>query len=96
MIHLMIHTQNDMLDYKFENEGCTVVNAAAFPKMIDAALESGSKYGVSRKDITRFLCAEHNQKDGRYLQKKIGFILKKKLTANEYLLTKSLYTINKK
>ena len=64
MIHLMIHTQNDMLDYKFENEGCTVVNAAAFPKMIDAALESGDKNGVSREYITGFLCGKNSQEDG--------------------------------
>ena len=42
MIHL-IHTQNDMLDYKAENEGCTVVTAAAFQEMVDAALESEAK-----------------------------------------------------
>ena len=62
MIHLMIHTQNDMLDNKFENEGCTVVNAAAFPKMIDAALESGDKNGVSREYITGFLCGKPAKK----------------------------------
>ena len=92
----LINTQNGMLDHQAENEGKSMVTMAAFEKMVDAAVESGSKYGVSRKYITRFLCAEHNQKDGRYLQKKLGFTLKKKLTANEYLLTKSLYTINKK
>ena len=92
----LINTQNGMLDHQAENEGKSMVTMAAFEKMVNVAVESGSKYGVSRKYIMRFLCAEHNQKDGRYLQKKFGFTLKKKLTANEYLLTKSLYTINNK
>ena len=60
----MIHTQNDMLDYKVENGGCTAVTAAAFPEMIDAALEYGAKNGVSREYITGFLCGKTSQEDG--------------------------------
>lgn len=92
----MIHTQNDMLDYKVENERCTVVTADAFSEMIDAALESGAKNGVSRKYITGFLCGKTSEEDGHFLQGKIGRILKKKLTTNEYLLANSLYSISKK
>ena len=35
-----------------------MVTMVAFEKMVDAAVESGSKYGINRKDITWFLCAE--------------------------------------
>ena len=65
------------------NEGRSVVTAAAFEKMVDGALKSGMKYGVSRSYITRFVCAEFGQINNRYLQKKLGLLLKKKLTTKE-------------
>ena len=78
------------------NEGRSVVTAAAFEKMVDGALKSGMKYGVSRSYITRFVCAEFGQINNRYLQKKLGLLLKKKLTTKEYLLNDALYSINEK
>ena len=73
-----------------------MVTAAAFEKMVDGALKSGMKYGVSRSYITRFVCAEFGQINNRYLQKKLGLLLKKKLTTKEYLLNDALYSINEK
>ena len=55
------------------------------------------KNGVSRGYITGFLCGKTSQENGHYLQRKLGLILKKKLTTNEYLLiANSLYSFNKK
>ena len=92
----LIHTQNGMLDDRAAGEGRNVVTMVAFEKMVDSAVASGTKYGVSRRYITRYLCEEHCQIDGRYLQKKLGIVLKKKLASNEYLLSDSLFQINKK
>ena len=92
----LINTQNGMLEHRVVNEERNVVSMADFEKMVDQAVESAAKYGASRKYITRFLVAEHGQEDSRYFQKKLGVILKKKLTKNEYVLADSLYSINKK
>lgn len=92
----VINTQNGMLDDRAVAEGRSVVPMAAFTKMVDSAVASGTKYGVSRRYITRYLCEEHGQIDGRYFQKKLGIVLKKKMAANEYLLSDSLFRVNKK
>ena len=93
-MHDLIDTQNGMLD-KQVGEVKNVVTMAEFEKMVDLAVTSGTKYGVSRRYITRFLCGEHGQEDSRYLQKKLGVVLKRKLASNEYLLSDSLFKINK-
>ena len=92
----LIAAQNDMFDHRAAIEGRSVVTMAAFEKMVDSAVTSGTKYGVSRRYITRYLCEEHGQIDGRYLQKKLGIVLKKRLANDEYLLSDSLFKINKK
>ena len=92
----VIRAQNDLFEHRAATEGRNVVTMAAFEKMVDSAVTSGTKYGVSRRYITRYLCEEHKQIDGRYLQKKLGIVLKKRLATNEYLLSDSLFKINKK
>ena len=92
----VIRAQNDLFEHRAATEGRNVVTMAAFEKMVDSAVTSGTKYGVSRRYITRYLCEEHKQIDGRYLQKKLGIVLKKRLASNEYLLSDSLFKINKK
>lgn len=89
----LIEVQNGMTAQP-GSEGRSVVTAAEFGKMLDAALASGGKYGVSRTYITRFICSEYNQQSGRYFQKKLGLLLKKKLMSKEYSLNDSLYTMN--
>ena len=91
----LIEVQNGMTAQP-GNGGRNVVTAQEFEKMVDGALKSGMKYGVSRSYITRFLCLEYGQINNRYLQKKIGLLLKKKLTTKEYLLNDALYSINDK
>ena len=93
-MHDLIDTQNGMLD-KDIGLVKSVVTMAEFERMVDLAVTSGTKYGVSRRYITRFLCGEHGQVDSRYLQKKLGVVLKRKLASNEYLLSDSLFKINK-
>ena len=91
----LIEVQNTMTAQP-GNQGKNAVSAKEFEKMVDGALKSGTKYGVSRSYITRFLCCEFQQINNRYLQKKIGMLLKKKLATNEYLLNDSLYSFNDK
>ena len=91
----LIHTQNGMLENRVVNENRNVVSAAEFEKMVDEAVRSAAKYGASRKYITRFLVAEKMQENSRYMQKKLGMTLKKKLASAEYVLVDSLYSINK-
>ena len=91
----LIEVQNGMTAQP-GNEGRKVVTAAEFEKMVDGALKSGTKYGVSRSYITRFISAEFGQENNKYLQKKLGLLLKKKLTTNEYLLNDALYRLNEK
>ena len=91
----LIEVQNGMTAQP-GNGGRNVVTAKEFEAMVDGALKSGMKYGVSRSYITRFLCLEFGQINNRYLQKKIGLLLKKKLTTKEYSLNDALYSINDK
>ena len=90
----LINNQNSFVEHRAANEK-SMVSMAAFEKMIDEAIESGTKLGVSRRYITRFLVTEHGIEDNRYLQKKLGIALKKKLLLNEYLLSDSLYKMKK-
>ena len=91
----LINNQNSFAEHRAANETKSMVSTAAFEKMMDEALESGTKLGVSRRYITRFLVTEHGIEDNRYLQKKLGIALKKKLLLNEYLLSDSLYKMMK-
>ena len=92
----LIEVQNGMTTAHPGNEGRKVVTAAEFEKMVGDALKSGTKYGVSRSYITRFISAEFGQENNKYLQKKLGLLLKKKLSTNEYLLNDALYSLNEK
>ena len=91
----VIEVQNGMT-IQPGNDGRNVVTSAEFEKMLDAAMSSGMKYGVSRSYITRFICSEYNQENSRYFQKKLGLLLKKKLMSKEYLFNDSLYSVNVK
>ena len=91
----VIEVQNGMTAQP-GNDGRNMVTSAEFEKMLDAAMSSGMKYGVSRSYITRFICSEYNQENSRYFQKKLGLLLKKKLMSKEYLFNDSLYSVNVK
>ena len=91
----VIEVQNGMT-IQPGNDGRNVVTSAEFEKMLDAAMSSGMKYGVSRSYITRFICSEYNQENSRYFQKKLGLLLKKKLMSKEYSFNDSLYSVNVK
>ena len=92
----LIDCQNGILEHQVVSREKNVVSMLEFEKMVDEAVKSAAKYGASRKYITRFLVVEKLQEDSRYFQKKLGVVLKKKLSKNEYVLNDCLYSINYK
>ena len=87
----LIENQNASVS---ENNGRRdIVTAAQFENYCDCAIAAGHSLGVSRSFVKTYLEREFGMESSRYLDRRLGALLRRKVQSGDYKLENSLYSL---
>lgn len=86
-----------LTNHQFEgkNGKREVVTALVFEGYVDEAISSGHAFGVSRSFIQEYITKTYSLPCNKYLQRRIGSTLRRKVSEKIYKLESNLYSFEK-